>query len=130
MARVLGSGAHAQQLGASGKCTLPCHTAANVLYRYKPFEPEMALQLFGTHFRLWDASAATRGKRQVYTPVPDQDDMPAFVKHYVKCAWKGEDMCLLDFLRKTNREGGVAKWLVKKHKESGSDLSLEDFART
>ena len=56
--------------------------------------------------------------------------MPGFVKHYVKCAWKGEDMSLLDYLRKTNHEGGVAKWLVKKHKDSGSDLSLEDFART
>ena len=106
------------------------HAAANVLCRYKPFEPEMVLQLSGTHFRQWGASTATRGKRQVYTPVPDQEDMPAFVKHYVKCGWKGEDMCLLDFLRKTNCGGKVAKWLVRKHKDSGSDLSLEEFART
>jgi hypothetical protein len=107
-----------------------CHVAANVLYRYKPYEPEMVLQLFGAHFRQWDASTATRGKRDIYTPVPDQEDMPTFVNHYMECSWKGEDMPLIEFLRKTNSDGNIARWLKKKHKDSGSDIPLEAYART
>ena len=85
----------------------------------------MALQLFGAHFRQWDASTATRGKRSIYTPTPDQEDMPAFVNRYVNCSWKGDDMPLIDFLRKTNKDGNVARRLKKKHKDSESAPPLK-----
>ena len=90
----------------------------------------MALQLFGAHFRQWGASTATRGKRATYTPFPDQDDMPSFATHYSDCEWKGGDMTLIDFLRKTNSHGRVARWLKKKHRDSRSELPLEEYART
>ena len=69
-----------------------CHVAANVLYRCRPYGPDMVLQLFGTRYRQWGASTETRGERAIYTPAPDQAGMPAFVDRYVQRAWNGGDM--------------------------------------
>ena len=39
--------------------------AISVLTKYKPYEPEMVLQLFGARFRQWALSSASGGKVDV-----------------------------------------------------------------
>ena len=45
--------------------------AVNVQMRYKPFEPEMILQMFGNRFRQWWLSTESHGKRDLVVPLPD-----------------------------------------------------------
>ena len=42
------------------------------------------------------------------------------VKAYEECAWRREDMALLEFCRKTNKDGQIAKWVVQLHKASSN----------
>ena len=91
--------------------------AANFLYRYKPFEPEMILQIFGQRFRQWDISTDSRGKRDFRVPLPGAAVYPAEITQYVKSEWRSETTSLLDFLRKTNNAGKIAGWLRQKYKK-------------
>eukprot|EP00974_Lingulodinium_polyedra_P021356 2062397-Lingulodinium_polyedra.AAC.1 len=50
--------------------------AQSVLFRYKPYEPEMVLQLFGGRFRQWRCSLDSGGKKDFIVPVPDQEILP------------------------------------------------------
>ena len=106
--------------------------AISVLMRYKPFEPEMILQLFGARFRQWRLSTEGGGKRDFTIPWPDKPDMPKEIELYEASAWRGRDMTLLDFLRKTNGAGDIVRWLkaaYKKAERAGDTRSLEQFAR-
>ena len=103
--------------------------AAGVLSRYHPGVPEMAHQLFGSMFHPWYISTASKGKKDFNVPVPDQVDFPAEVKRYTECKWRGPDMCLLDFLRKSNEEGGIAGWLKEKWQKEGQNTDLITFAQ-
>ena len=53
---------------------------------------------------------------------------------YESCTWRGDDMSLLDFLRRTNAQGDIARWLRLAHKKAvdagTSNETLEEFART
>ena len=102
--------------------------AATVLCRYRPCEPEMALQMLGARFRQWFVSTEGRGKRDFEVPWPDKPRQPAEVEQYISAPWAAGHISLLDFLRKTNRSGQVVAWLKKLHKASGSAEPLESFA--
>ena len=91
--------------------------AANFLYRYKPFEPEMILQIFGQRFRQWDISTDSRGKRDFRVPLPGAPVYPKEISQYVQSDWRLETTSLLDFLRKTNDAGEIAGWLRRKYKQ-------------
>ncbi|CAE8608166.1 unnamed protein product, partial [Polarella glacialis] len=104
--------------------------AASVLMRYKPCEPEMILQLFGAMFRQWRVTTVSGGKRSFTVPVPDNPDQPREVRLYQQCSWRSEDMSMLEFLRKSNNEGGICGWLLELHRKSGSTASLAAFANT
>ena len=90
--------------------------AWGVLSRYKPHEPEMVLQLFGQKFRQWSTNTVDGGKRDFIVPVPDAPQLPKEIKQYEDCRWRGDQMSLLDFLRRTNKQGEIAKWLKEAHK--------------
>ena len=102
--------------------------ATMVLMRYKPFEPEMVLQLFGQRFRQWHMSTVSGGKRDFVVPVPDQAEQPKEVEQYMKASWACGKISLLDFLRKTTNQGSICHWLKKLHKASDKDESLDKFA--
>ncbi|CAK8987418.1 unnamed protein product, partial [Durusdinium trenchii] len=102
--------------------------AATVLCRYKPLEPEMALQMFGARFRQWFVTTETRGKRDFVVPWPEKDLQPKEVQLYMDAGWAAGKISLLDFLRKTGSNGQILAWLKKLHAASGSDESLGDFA--
>jgi len=98
-------------------------TAAAILYRYRPMEPEMVLQLFGSIFKQWKVNTASGGARQIQVPWPGKEDITdavmADIRAYEAAAWKGDSMSLLDFLRKSC-DGGrtdIAPWLKSKHAE-------------
>ena len=101
--------------------------AANFLYRFKPFEPEMILQIFGQRFRQWDISTDSRGKRDFRVPLPGAAAYPSEITQYIHSDWRSDKMSLLDFLRKTNNAGAIAGWLQQKYKKQvkadGSDKS-------
>ena len=86
--------------------------APSPLNRYRTYEPEMALQLFGARFRQWRISTLGGGKRSFSVPLPDATEMPEEIRMYQECAWKGAKTTLLDFLRKTTNTGEVGAWLV------------------
>ena len=91
--------------------------AANFLYRFKPFEPEMILQIFGQRFRQWDVSTDSRGKRDFRVPLPGAATYPSEIAQYVRSDWRSENTSLLDFLRKTNNKGEIAGWLRQKYRK-------------
>ena len=99
--------------------------AATVLMHYKPYEPEMVLELFGQKFRPWSVNTVSGGKRDFIVPVPDAQELPDEIKQYEECTWRGEDMCLLDFLRRTNKKGDIIKWLKDCHKDHVREKLVE-----
>ena len=108
--------------------------AASVLARYHPCEPEMVLLMFGGKFQPWHINTANGGKRDFVVPVPDKEPMPAEVEQYENCSWKWRGdvvaLSLLEFLRKSNGEGEVCHWLVKKHAQHVESRAFELFQET
>ena len=51
-------------------------TAAGVLARYKPLEPEMVLQMHAARFRQFRVNSASRGMREFQVPYPTQENIP------------------------------------------------------
>ncbi|CAK0789070.1 unnamed protein product, partial [Prorocentrum cordatum] len=76
-------------------------TAAGILSRYRPLEPEMALQLLAQHMPQWKIVAESQGARDFLVPWPEQ-----------------ENMSLLEFLRKSDdgNQGKIVQWLQRKHR--------------
>ena len=103
--------------------------AVNVLMRYRPFEPEMVLQLFGRNFRQWEVSTHHEGKRDFGVPLPDADVWPNGIHMYMGSTWARGHISLLDFLRKRNAQGQIVNWTRRKFNACATATSLEDFAQ-
>ena len=78
--------------------------ARRVLTQYQPLEPEMWLQL-GAH--LFRQCFAGGGLSRFVVPVPWRDILPERVQQYMGSTWRPDSMCLLAYLRKTNKQGGI-----------------------
>ena len=107
--------------------------AVSVLMRYKPMEPEMVLHLLNHRFRQWHLSTATGGKRNFMVPWPDKEPLPENVVCYMESEWRRNDMNLLQFLRKTNAQGTINKWLRQKHQrlaQQGDEQDLQSYANS
>ena len=102
--------------------------ARRVLTDYHPCEPEMWLQLGAQ----WFPQTFAGGTMKVFTvPVPDWDaPCPEKLQAYVSSAWRGDDMSLLEFLRRANAKGDIQRYLRRRHEKEGGDMDLETFART
>jgi hypothetical protein len=100
--------------------------ARRILYDYHPGEPEMWLTLSAAKFPTFFMGGTLS---PVLPPLPDVTEKPQFVVLYETCEWR-KDLCLLEFLRRSNAAGEPLAWIKKKHAASGSDLSLGDFACT
>ena len=100
--------------------------AATVLCRYKPLEPEMILQMFGASMRQWFVTTLSGASGTSLRP---GKVTPLEVELYEKAEWAKGKISLLDFLRKTNKDGKVSAWMKKKQEEQGKwYMKLEDFA--
>lgn len=99
-------------------------TAAGILCRYHPMEPEMALQIFAQQMPQWKIATEGGGSCDLLVPWPGQVDVPrrtsAMLEAYMQCSWRGEAMSFLEYLRKTDNEskGVIVQWLRRKHHET------------
>ena len=66
-------------------------------------------------------NASTGGRiTAIVAPWPGMETVPTFVQQYERCSWRGEDMTLLEYLRKSNTKGDIIDWV----KNLGSIASL------
>jgi hypothetical protein len=86
--------------------------ARRILFSYHPLEPEMWMTLANQKF----PQISYRGTMKQFTiPTPQVEEKPEFVKLYERSTWRHPDMNLLEFLRKTNAEGEIVKYLRQLH---------------
>ena len=72
--------------------------AISVLPRYKLFETEMILQLFGARFGQWRLFSEGGGKRDFTIPWPDKPDMRRKIELYTQFAPQGSGFFRSQFL--------------------------------
>ena len=83
--------------------------ARNVLTKYHPLEPEMWLHL--ADGRSFPQCIYGGSITAIVTPWPGMETVPTYVQQYETCAWRGEDMTLLEYLRKANNKGEIIEWV-------------------
>ena len=68
-------------------------TAAAILCRYKPLQPEMVLQLYAKLFPQWRSGTTTQGARQFVLPCPEDEtmskDTQSTIEAYERCVSVG-----------------------------------------
>ena len=108
--------------------------AKRVLTDYHPLEPEMVLQLAMQWFPQCFAGGTLQRFR---VPVPWEGTCPERVQQYMGSRWRAEDMCLEEFLRKTNKQGKIHHYIKKAYEKATRhgeqevlEESLEAWANT
>lgn len=91
-------------------------TAVGVLRRMRVLEPEMWLTLAQERFPQAELSGTML---DIMAPNFENLDekKPKFVEAYEEASWRREDMSLLEFLRKSNKDGDIINYIVEKHKQ-------------
>ena len=110
--------------------------ARRILFDYHPLEPEMWLTIAGRLF----PQMTTGGNIKILSiPWATKDQKPAHVTNYENCRWRREDMKLLEWLRKTNNDGAINRWVKLRyqrevfercyaaHVTAGDTVSLRRF---
>ena len=100
--------------------------ALRILSCYHPGEPEMWLTLATQMLPPFGTGGTVQ---QLVAPWPDMPRKRDCVALYKTSRWRGDDMSLLEFLRKSNKAGDIVQWVKKAHARSGTQESLEAFAR-
>ena len=99
--------------------------ALRVLMCLHPSEPEMVMSLFK---QLFPDFAMGGTMKPIVAPWPTMEPFPKFVQLYQDSAWRGDNMTLLEFLRKSNDAGDVISWLQKAYEAADTALDLGEFA--
>ena len=99
--------------------------ALRVLMCLHPSEPEMVMSLFK---QLFPDFVMGGTMKPIVAPWPTMEPLPKFVQLYQVCAWRGDNMTLLEFLRKSNDAGDVIDWLRKAHEAKDPASDLGEFA--
>jgi len=99
--------------------------ARRILAEYHPLEPEMWLQLGAQQY---PQSFAGGTRKRFVVPVLGRDALPAYVHQYTTCPWRRDGMPLLEYLRKANQHGDVLRYLKRRHKQTSTEMSLEEWA--
>ena len=99
--------------------------AKRVLTDYHPLEPEMVLQLAMQWFPQCFAGGTLQRFR---VPVPWEGVCPERVLQYMRSRWRAEDMCLEEFLRKTNKKGQIQNYIKKAYEKATHHGEEEDEA--
>ena len=100
--------------------------ARRVLFTSHPGEPEMWMQLASQNFPMFFMGGTME---PIIAPHPGMSRKPAYVERYEQSSWRGDGMCLLDFLRKTNNKGDVLEHIKKAHLKDPRGRDLDTFAR-
>ena len=97
-----------------------------ILFDYHPLEPEMWLQLAAKQFPCCFSGGTML---PIVAPYPGMERKPAFVERYEACTWRGADMTLLEYLRKTNDAGEPLRHIKEAFKAQTAVTDLYEFAR-
>ena len=101
--------------------------ARRVAFDYHPLEPEMWLTLAG---QLFPQISYGGTLKPIVAPFAGMEVKPDYVELYEDSDWRGEEMNLLDFLRKSNDQGAIVQYLKKAHAaRAAPGQSLQEFAR-
>ena len=101
--------------------------ARRVLFDYSPAEPEMWLYLAAKNFPPCKYGGTLMPFRVPYA-VAGIDSEDELVNLYQSCEWRRDTMTMLEFLRKSNRKGEIARWIRERFQEDTTGQELEDFA--
>lgn len=93
-------------------------TAAGVLRRHRPLEPEMILTLAQERFPQFDVSGTIL---DIMAPGLDPEKKPPYVERYEQAAWRRDGMPLIEFLRKSNNDGSIINYIQEKHKQQAME---------
>ena len=93
-------------------------TAAGVLRRHRPLEPEMILTLAQERFPQFEVSGTIL---DIMAPSLDTEAKPQHVERYEQAAWRRDDMPLIEFLRKSNKDGSIINYIQEKHKQQAME---------
>eukprot|EP00973_Karenia_brevis_P087772 12174809-Karenia_brevis.AAC.1 len=83
----------------------------------------MILQMFAQQLPQYRIGTETGGSKEFIVPWPDQPRRSKASlldqRAYASSQWRGDDMALLEFLRKTGDDGSgaIVQWLARKHKQ-------------
>ncbi|MCR9130916.1 MAG: hypothetical protein NXI12_15530, partial [Alphaproteobacteria bacterium] len=89
--------------------------ARRVLFDYQPAEPEMWLYLAAQQFPPCKYGGTMT---PFLAPWPGMAEKPAAVTLYEQCPWRRESMSLLEYMRKSNKDGEIAQWLVRAFRQT------------
>ena len=98
--------------------------ARRVLFTFHPGEPEMWMLLAAQNFPMFFMGGTLM---PIVAPHPGMPKKPGYVNLYEAAQWRGE-MCLLEYLRKVNKKGGILEHIRKAHKKADDGATLENFA--
>ena len=97
--------------------------ARRILTTYHPAEPEMWMTLASHLLPQFQMG----GTFQPYVvPIPCDDLEDRYVKLYEESAWRG-DMTLLEFMRKTNKDGIILNHIKKSYDKTDKTMTLEEY---
>ena len=85
------------------------HVASKVLCDYHPQKPEMWLQLAAQNFPVFKMGGSIF---PILAPYCGMQQKPDFVEQYETCDWRGDDMSLLEWMRKANKDGKPMRYIV------------------
>ena len=100
--------------------------ARRVLMDNHPLEPEMWINLATFLFPQCSFGGTLV---DIAAPYPGMGEKPEFVLRYEASVWRGPDMSLLEFLRKSNAKGDVIRWVKQQHTRAETADTLEEYAR-
>ena len=104
--------------------------ARKILFDYHPLEPEMWLQLASKQQPSFLAGGSFY---PIIAPYPGMEKKPDFVQKYEDAQWRGNQMTLLEFLRKSNKDGKIIRYVREAWKRNGQqppeEEGLQKFAR-
>ena len=88
--------------------------AVGVLRRMRVLEPEMWLTLAQERFPQASLSGSLV---DIMIPTLNVIVKPKLVETYEMCTWRSEEMTFLEFLRKSNKDGEVIRYIQEEHKQ-------------
>ena len=80
------------------------------------------------HYSINGISARILAAKTFIVPTPLNDPQPKEIHLYMKSTWRYDNMCLLEFLRKSTEEGKIAPWIKEAWKHQNHPETLEKFA--
>ena len=89
------------------------NAASGLLRGLRFMAPEMVLTLAQERFPQVKLSGTVV---DIMAPSLGIDTKPTFVTTYEESQWRREDMNLLEFMRKTNKDGSIIDYIVQEHK--------------